>query len=410
MPRPFKTESASNDPAAIIRSIFIGHHRPQTHARRHDAETPCANPIGTVMSAFTEINKFFTRRLDPGHRISGLHSLVAILFIALAPMIVFAPSTANACACGCSVFDVGGGLLPQEDDHGGRLFTEWWHSDQNKNWIGNSKGPAAANLDKQVVTNWYTAGIEYMFNREWGIMVRIPYVNRDFTTDTGAPPGGMGIQTYNSNSVGDVEIMGMYTGFSKDMSTGIIFGLKLPSGTYTAYGLDRDTQIGSGSTDLILGAYHRGLITGDNAWQYFTQIRWQQPFLYSAAYNPDSGVMELYKPGYQIDGAAGIIYNNLYNVLGFDKIAPLVQIIASHRQRDSGSAADMLNTGFDRLMFAPGIEFTKVVDEVNKRVLKFYIDVEVPIYYRTNAAINGSGSEGQLIAPYMIKTVASYNF
>jgi hypothetical protein len=120
--------------------------------------------------------------------------------------------------------------------------------------------------------------------------------------------------------------------------------------------------------------------------------------------------MEVYKPGYQIDGAAGVIYNNLYNVLGFDKIAPLVQIIASHRQRDSGSAADMLNSGFDRLMFSPGIEFTKVLDEDNKRVLKFYVDVEVPIYYRTNAAINDIGSEGQLISPYLIKTVASYNF
>ena len=81
-----------------------------------------------------------------------------------------------------------------------------------------------------------------------------------------------------------MEVMGMYTGFSKDMSTGLIFGLKLPSGTYTASGLDRDTQIGSGSTDLILGAYHRGLITGDNAWQYFAPVRWQQPFLYSSAY------------------------------------------------------------------------------------------------------------------------------
>lgn len=362
------------------------------------------------MSAFTDINKFFKRRLDPGHRTSWLRSLVAILFIALAPMIVFAPSTANACACGCSVFDVGGGLLPQEDDHGGRIFTEWWHSDQNQNWIGNSKGPAAANSDKQVVTNWYTAGLEYMFNREWGIMIRVPYVDRDFTTDTGAPPGGMGIQTFNSKSVGDVEIMGMYTGFSKDMSTGIIFGLKLPSGTYTANGLDRDTQIGSGSTDLILGAYHRGLLTGDNAWQYFGQVMWRQPFLYSAAFNPDSGNNDVYKPGFQVDAAGGIIYNNLYNVLGFDKIAPIAQIIVSHRQRDSGPAADMLNSGFDRVMLSPGVEFTKVLDEVNKRVLKFYVDVEVPIYYRTNAAINDSGSQGQLIAPYLIKTVASYNF
>ena len=82
----------------------------------------------------------------------------------------------------------------------------------------------------------------------------------------------------------------------------------------------------------------------------------------------------------------------------------------SHRQRDSGAAADPLNSGFDRLMFSPGIEFTKVLDEVNKRVFKFYIDVEIPIYYRTNAAINDSGSQGQLIAPYLIKAVASYNF
>src|SRR5205823_12857053 len=51
----------------------------------------------------------------------------------------------------------------------------------------------------------------------------------------------------------------------------------------------------SGSTDLILGAFHRGMITGDNAWQYFSQIRWQQPFLYQSAYNPDSGLNELYK-------------------------------------------------------------------------------------------------------------------
>ncbi len=359
------------------------------------------------MSVTSILHRWRAKPAGPAPKREQLIRFLAACFIALAPFIVLVPSSANACACGCSVFDVGGGLLPQEDDHGGRLFTEWWHSDQNQNWIGNSKGAAAANSDKHVLTDWYTAGIEYMFNRDWGVMVRVPYVDRAFTTDTGAP---LGVQTFNSRSFGDVELMGMYTGFSKDLSTGVIFGLKLPSGTYTATGLDRDTQIGSGSTDLILGAYHRGLITGDNAWQYFSQIRWQQPFLYSAAFNSDDNAVELYKPGYQVDGAAGIIYNNLYNVLGFDKIAPLLQLIASHRQHDSGAAADVLNSGFDRLMISPGIEFTKVLDEATKRVLKFYIDVEVPIYYRTNAAINDGGSEGQLISPYLIRTVASYNF
>jgi hypothetical protein len=385
--------------------VNVGQPSTQTEARKR------VSVRGTLLSAhaigasmFTDIWQRGSRRIRRG--ILLLASLVGAFCI----MSTVGSSPALACACGCSVFDVGGGLLPQEDEHGGRIFTEWWHSNQNANWIGSSKGPASANSDKQVVTNWYTVGLQYMFNRDWGVMMRVPYVTRAFSTDTNFPNDPPMVQTFNSRSFGDVEVMGMYTGFAADMSTGIIFGLKLPTGTFTATGLDRDTQIGSGSTDLILGAFHRGMITGDNAWQYFSQIRWQQPFLYQSAFNADSGMMQVYKPGFQVDAAAGIIYNNFYNVLGFDKIAPLVQIIASHRQHDSGPASDPLNTGFDRLMFSPGVEFTKVLDEVNKRVFKFYVDVEVPIYYRTNAAINDNGSQGQLIAPYMVKTVASYNF
>ena len=215
--------------------------------------------------------------------------------------------------------------------------------------------------------------------------------------------------------------MGIYTGFFHDMSTGVIFGLKLPTGSYTTPGLDRDTQIGSGSTDLILGGFHRGMLTGDNAWQYFQQVRWQQPFLYRAAADPqgffdgNAGVVETYKPGYQVDGAIGVLYNNRYNVLGFDKIAPLARLIISHRAHDAGDAADPPNSGFDRLMLSPGIEFTKVLDEANKRVLKGYFDVEVPVYDRTNAVDSGGpisvgGTTGQLIAPFLLKLSVSYNF
>ena len=60
-------------------------------------------------------------------------------------------------------------------------------------------------------------------------------------------------------------------------------------------------------------------------------------------------------------------------------------------------------------MLSPGIEFTKVLDEAKNRVFKFYADVEVPIYYRANSA-NNAGTEGQLVAPYLLKLVASYNF
>jgi hypothetical protein len=346
------------------------------------------------------------------HFITSFVTFIAAFVVSFIPLLGFTTTAARACACGCSVFDVGGGGLPQENDHGGRIFTEWWHSGQTQNWIGTSKAPASANLDKHLVTDWYTAGFEYMFNREWGVMARLPYVNRNLTTDTGSPGG---IQTFNSHDLGDLEVMGIYTGFFADMSTGVIFGLKLPTGVYNAPGFDRDNQISTGSTDLILGGFHRGMLSGDNAWQYFSQIRYQQPFLYRSAADPQGffdgnlGVVQTYKPAYQVDGAAGIVYNNLYNVLGLDKITPLFQLIASHRDHDRGDGADPLNTGFDRLMISPGVEFTKVLDEANNRVLKFYVDVEIPVYYRVNAA-NNAGTEGQLISPYLLKMVTSYNF
>lgn len=338
----------------------------------------------------------------PAHSASR-PALLAAVASALAATV--APSAALACACGCSAFDVGGiGNLPQEDDHGGRVFTEWYHATQSKNWVGTASASPDANSDKKISTNWVTAGIQYMFNREWGVMAKIPYADRAFTTDTGA-----GVPTFHSSTWGDAEIMAMYTGFSPTMSTGITVGLKLPTGTYTAANFDRDTQIGSGSTDLLLGAFHRGMITGDNAWQYFGQVRWQIPIATKSSLDQASGTTVSYRPGAEIDGAIGIVYNNGYKVLGFDKAAPLLQIVGIHRERDSGTAADPANTGFDRLLLSPGVEFTMVLDEANKRVLKVYGDVEIPIYTRTNGDGSNKG-QGQLVAPVLYKLTASYAF
>ena len=81
------------------------------------------------------------------------------------------------------------------------------------------------------------------------------------------------------------------------------------------------------------------MITGDNAWQYFGQIKYVQPILTSATLN-DQGVMADYRPGASVDAAAGITYNNWYHVGPFDKVAPLLQVIASHKGHDSGLASD----------------------------------------------------------------------
>jgi hypothetical protein len=381
-------------------------------ARRHPAAARRKNRNGDPMSTTIETKQAPARSRSTRRSVAALTKYLVTIVASCVPPVALTTTVAHACACGCSVFDVGGLDLPQEEDHGGRVFFEFWSGDQTQNYVGSSKAPAALNSDKEINTQWYNVGFSYNFNRDWGVMVRIPTVNRTLTTDTGAYAG---IVPFNSKDIGDIEIMGMYTGFFKDMSTGIIFGIKLPTGTFTAPGLDRDTQIGTGSTDLLLGAFHRGLLSGDNAWQYFSQIMWRQPFLYHSAADPqgffdgNAGVVQTYFPGMQIDGAAGIVYNNLYHVLGLDKITPLAQVIVSHRDHDTGTGADPYNSGFDRVMLSPGVEFTKVVDEANNRVIKLYADIEVPVYYRANAA-NNAGTEGQLVAPYLIRVVASYNF
>ena len=309
------------------------------------------------------------------------------------------PGEALACACGCSVFDVGSTtLLPKENDHGGVVYFEWDQSDQTTHWSGTSKGAGLnPNGDRRIYTDWYVTGLNYMVNRDWGFSVRIPSAYRGFTSNDGTSDSTSKITT-----VGDIELTGMYTGLSKDMSKGLIFGLKLPTGPWKADGFDRDTQIGTGSTDLILGGFWRGMITGDNAWQYYVQTKLVKPLATHSVSTQSFGDIGNYVPGTSVDSAAGIVYNNWYHVGPFDKVAPLLQLIYSHREHDSGDAADPDNTGYDRVFISPGIDITKVIDDANNRTFKLYGDVEIPIYTRVNG--------DQQVAPVLFKIVAGYTF
>ena len=88
-----------------------------------------------------------------------------------------------------------------------------------------------------------------MFNRDWGVSIELPYEHRYFKTDNG-DTGTPDIQSFVHDAIGDMRIQGIYTGFSPDMSTGLDFGLKLPTGDYTYPNFDRDTEIGSAARML----------------------------------------------------------------------------------------------------------------------------------------------------------------
>src|SRR6478736_3649371 len=205
---------------------------------------------------------------------------------------ISAPGAAFACACGCGVFDVGtSSMFPEAS--GGLVYLNYALQDQNKNWNGTSSAPGADNDDKKIETQTYTAGLQYMFNRSWGGQIEIPVENRTFNSSENAG-------SLNWTGLGDIRIKGVYTGFSDDLSTGVNFGVKLPTGSYDhteAMGdIDRDTQIGSGSTDLLLGAFHRGTLNQQTTWNWFSQVQMDLPVLTQGDF----------RPGMEVDVAAGI--------------------------------------------------------------------------------------------------------
>jgi len=275
------------------------------------------------------------------------------------------PAKALACACGCGIYEVGtSSMIPT--GAGVEEYVDFDYQDQDQNWSGGSRAPAADNPDKDIRTSWCTLGFQDMFNRSWGMRLELPYEDRHFVTTGGAT--GSGIVSVNFSGVGDVRVEAIYTGFSPDLSQGLSFGLKLPTGSHTlndAYGdVDRDTEIGSGSTDLLLGGFQRFDIGSGSKWSGFSQALLDLPVLTQARY----------RPGAEFDLALGAYYEGLR--IGRLRISPVGQFKLSVRSRDTGShAADPVASGFTRVLASPGLEF-------DMHPFRVYADVELPVYER----------------------------
>ena len=251
-------------------------------------------------------------------------------------------SQAYACACGCGAFDIGlpGGLgLPTNPAGGGAINVQATFLNQNTAFSGNQKIPLSQSPDQQIVTQFYNLNMQYNFNRDWGVMAMVPYWKRDFTTNTNFGNGLPQNATYNANTLSDIRLLGMYTGFSDDMSKGLLFGLKLPTGTYSTNGFDRDTQPGTGTTDALLGYYQIGQY---RTWGWFFQGMGR------VALNYQQG----YRPGDSVQLVLGSHYDN---VTWNPKLVPLLQINATWRAADSGISADPPNSGLKVAYLTPGL-------------------------------------------------------
>jgi len=266
------------------------------------------------------------------------------------------------------------------------LFFNYDYQDQNRDWSGGSRAPAVDNPDKEIRTSFATTGFQYLFNPDWGAQIEIPFDTRYFRTMGG--PSGDDPVSLRWSQIGDIRLQGVYTGFSPDLSTGLIFGVKFPSGSYTqndAYqDIDRDSEIGTGSTDFLVGAFHRGSLTANQSWNWFLQGNLDQPILFRDGY----------RPGLEVDAAIGVHYDGW--TVGGAGVSPIGQVIVSDRARDSGpNSADPVASGYKRVLLSPGLE-------MDLHPVRFYVDAEFPVYQRMTG--------NQLVAPVLLKISASYHF
>ena len=181
--------------------------------------------------------------------------------------------------------------------------------------------------------------------------------------------GDTEVSSSHTKSLGDVRLLARYRGLSEDKSVGVQLGVKLPtgsihdnfiSGTQQGEPLDRGLQPGTGTTDLLVGAYTFGAMNRD--WDWFGEAILQQPL--------DS--REDFKPGTGLNVTLGARYMSLENV------RPQIQVNARIEGREKGLNADVDNSGATLVYLSPGVN-VKLTDSAS-----LYGYVQVPIYQRVN--------------------------
>lgn len=289
------------------------------------------------------------------------------------------------CACGCGIFEISmPTMIPTNEQSS--AFLHYSFMNQDIAWHNTSKVDKVYNADKTIRTNFITFGYQKMFNRKWGVRIEIPFWDRYFETDVNGTPGqidqDLQISSTENFTLSDIRIMGIYSGFSPDMSSGVLFGAILPTGPYHVGQPieDRDTQPGYGSIGSLVGFYHFGHI--NSSLQWFTNFLWRHNFY----------AVEDYKPGDSFNFSIGSYFTSF---LSTHNIAPFIESIVSIRNRDDGGNADPEDSGFQRVYLAPGIEY-------KFSHFSFSAEVAIPVYTHVNGY--------QLVAPFLLSSNLSYSF
>jgi hypothetical protein len=232
--------------------------------------------------------------------------------------------------------------------------------------------------------------LDYMVNADWDVALDLPVVMRDHThTFDAVAPNSAFEQQAKFNELGDARIMGKYRLDSGHQGgSGIMLGMKLPTGatdkTMTPpdpadpsvpYALERSSQPGSGSMDILLGGYYFHEFES-SPWGWFASAQFQ-----NAVKTHDE-----FKPGNTLNLDVGAHYPFS------PALTALVQLNTQFKLRDTGLNANPASGGRS-VNLSPGLNYSMTP----KTNLYGFVQVAVYQYANDDAVVAGSG---QLTAPW----------
>lgn len=311
------------------------------------------------------------------------------------------PQLAQACAtCGCTLStDAATGYSTAT---GWRINVDYTYIDQDQLRHGSSKASpeqvvnhpsdpslGGGEIEKETINRYTNIAATYRFNTDWGVSFVLPYVVRDHDTYgtqlapfTPAQVAPDQISGAHVAGLGDVKVIGSYQGFLPMHNLGVQFGIKLPTGHYggqtgdgafvghpttfhsgpmTGQSLDSSLQAGTGSTDLIVGAYYYQPVSEN--FDMFVNGQFQA----AVSQRMDQPGAD-FRPGNSASASFGLRYEAHANWV------PQLQLNLLHRSADQGAFADRSNTAGTVAYLSPGIS-ASLMDN-----LQFYAFVQVPVY------------------------------
>ncbi len=212
------------------------------------------------------------------------------------------------------------------------------------------------------------ATLTYALTSQWGLAASLPFVNRSHA-HIAEPAGAAERESWSFSELSDARMFARYQ-FDRPHdapdSSGMQFGVKLPSGEYKVKNMDhqlaeRSLQPGTGSTDVIIGGHYA----------YKPAFR-QVTYFVSAQYQYALAKRAGYRAGDQLSLTGGLAYAYA------DNAAVMLQLNGLNKGRDSGRNAEPDVSGGRYIFASPGVRYAVGKD------MQVYGFAQAPLYRNVN--------------------------